>query len=182
MTRAFNQYVSCPRCGHKHTAESEFQRWYRNCKELSSNEGHAISDFDFVIHRFKTPEHGRLLQCIMFLEVKTNFATVSLSQAKTLSMARQILQTRGAFSKKEKHLLLDGPKGEKRWVWNFGGFELRLSGLCPLTSSIIQWNRKEVSARKLVEILRFDRDPITMKPMDWRANHHHPERTLPLFV
>ncbi len=180
MTIAFNQHVVCPKCGHSHTSESEFQRWIRGCKELQSNEGFVVSDFDYIFHRYKTLVDGRKVQCIMFCEVKTNGARVSSSQSKTLSMARQIMQTRG-LDYRRPHFLQDGPGGPMRLVWCFGGFELSLSGQSPETSSLILWHRKEINVQTLVKIFRFDINPLTLKPMDWRRNHHPPDTTPSLF-
>jgi hypothetical protein len=170
MTRSFRQYVSCPKCGHNHTAESAFQRWQRENPKLDSREGHVVSDFDFTIHRYRTPMLGRSLQCVMFLEVKTRMAKVDGSQAKTLNIMRQIVQNQGKLGKPMQ--LSDGHGGPIRQVRCFGGFELRLSSTSPEDSEWMEWNRKRITVEQLEKLLRFDIDPITFKKMDWRDNHH----------
>lgn len=177
MTRAHNTPVECPRCGHGHTAESAFQRWMRNNPHMDSKDGHVRSDLDFIIHRYKSPDGSRHIQCMMFVEVKTHGAKVSESQGKTLSILRQLLQNQGDRST----YCSDGRGGPFRMIRSFGGFELRMSGACPETSVWIEWNRKRISIQTLNEILTFDKNPITLKKMDWRYNHHHPDKTLDLF-
>lgn len=178
MTRRFATYVTCTRCGANHTAESAFQRWVRENPELDSSDGHVVSDFDFFVHRFMTPTAGRAIQAVMFLEVKTKWAEMRISQRKSLSIARQLIQNRRGLER--LHEVTDGIRGPTIRVWNFGGFELRFSGESPTDSDRITWSGKKISAETLEMLLRFDIDPQTLRPIDWRANHHRPEQTIPL--
>jgi len=48
---------------------------------------------------------------------------------------------------------------------------LRFSGLGPDDSKFIEWDDKDINADTLTDLLRFDLDPDTLKPIDLR-NHH----------
>jgi len=182
MTRKFETFVDCPACGNRHSSESAFQRWFRAQRELDSANGTVVADFDFVIQRYSTPGFGRSFQCVMFLEVKTNKAMIKSSQSKTLSLAKQLLRNQKAGGPRIEWLQ-DGPKGSWVRVKHFGGFLLRMSGTSPENSEWMEWNFKRINTDQLIRLLRFDTDPITLKAMDWRSNHHHHEKTLllPIF-
>ena len=175
MTRKFNQIYHCQHCGMESDAQTAFSRWMRENQELDSGTGTVLSDLDFIIHRWTTPVYGRGVQGIMFLEVKTNCAKVSDSQAKTLSMAKQFIFNQG------DRRIKDGPKGQIRAVRNFGGFELRFSHTNPNDSDWIEWNRHRITKEQLVSLLKLDLNPISLKgKIDWRTNHHTSDKTLNL--
>lgn len=180
MTRIFNRKIHCEHCGNETTEESAFSRWIRDNPRLDANrESIVVADFDYTIHRFKTPILERHLQCMMFVEVKIHGGKVNDSQAKTLSMARQAAQNQ--HSDYIEKWVKDGPHGPKRLLRHYGGFELRLEGAAPDDSDWMEWNRKRITKQDLEKLIRFELNPHTLKPMDFRPDHHAKrEKTFPL--
>lgn len=178
MTREFNQRVNCPKCGCEHTVESSFQRWIRKNPNLDSSDGHVVSDLDFIIHRYMTPAAGRALQAMMFLEVKTNGSKPRPSQLQTLSIARQLIQNQHVGGRIRR--VVNGIGGPTIDVRDYGGLLLRFSHTSPEDSDWIELHGKRIDTDTLTKVLRMDIDPITLKRIDWRQNHHHKDETLTL--
>lgn len=78
---------------------SEFSTWMRNNRNLDSVEqGLAVTDADWCIHRFRTPVHGRKKQYHLWLEEKTT-ALPPQAQLDTLWQLHQIV-THGGGSRR----------------------------------------------------------------------------------
>lgn len=183
MTRTFNQKIRCPKCNYEHTAETDFERWVRNNRELDSSAGIVRFDLDVLLHRYKVPRDGkgdRNLQFMMFIEVKSMLAEPSDAQRDTLSALNQILRNR----KENKH---QEPRRQSELapvrvhskmlnrdvrLWLLGGHLLQFSGTCPDNSQTILWDGKPISAAQLVELLLFVRDPDRPHlKMDYRRRY-----------
>jgi len=55
---------------------------------------------------------------------------------------------------------------------------LQFEKTCPDDSAWIKWDGKEITPDQLVELLRFEIHPLTLKPMD--ARDHHRQKSFPL--
>jgi len=171
MTRTFNEKIRCPQCGCEHTVESDFERWFRNHKDLhSAREGLVRFDLDVLLHKYKTCTDGkgsRDIQCMMFIEVKTYMATPSPAQSDTLYTLNQILRNRRPNIHSTPKWQI---KGQMTRVWSkylnrnttlklYGGHMLQMDGTFPDNSSMIMWDHQVIDERTLMELLRFERDP-----------------------
>lgn len=171
MTRTFNEKIRCVSCGNEQTAETDFERWMRNQRDLDSvEEGIVRFDLDVLIHKYKNVadrKGDRQIQCMMFVEVKTFMANPSESQRDTLSLLNNVLRNR---MKNIHKLPRSQMGGQPRKVWSqaknrevtlylFGGHLLQLDGTDPSNSSMILWDFKPITASGLIELLRFERDP-----------------------
>lgn len=185
MTRRFEGRVHCPHCGSSHTAETAFERWMRQQPDLDSHKGIVRFDCDVLIHRYLTlrDKRGiRDIQAIMFVEVKTNAATMLPAQQDTLSILAQTLRNRRPnrhHHKRGRHLKDHTPLAKayshilKRPIVLrlFGGHLLRLSGDAPDTSEWMEWDGKRIDRQMLVDLLAMERDPDTLKRHDWRRRY-----------
>jgi hypothetical protein len=192
MTRTFNEKVRCQDCGHEQTAESDFERWMRNCQELDSkSEGIVRFDLDILLHKYKNVQDkkgDRTIQCMMFVEVKTRMAQPSDSQRDTLSLLNNVMRNRvqNMHSSPRKQM-----GGQPRKVYSqqsksevalflFGGHLLRIDGTSPTNSKKMLWDNKEVNLLQLVELLRFDRDPDNPSKMLDIRRRSRPFAKMPL--
>ena len=177
MTRTFNEKIRCPGCGYEHTAETDFERWFRENPLLDSRStGLVRFDLDMLLHKYKSLEDGkgsRWVQMMMFVEVKTFSATPSMAQRDTLSMLNQVMRNRrqnihshprrqagGQVSRVYSRLLR-----QDVCIKLFGGHLLQFDQTTPDNSSKIYWDTKEISHLQLVQLLTFENDPdrINMK-------------------
>jgi len=196
MTRAFNGLVTCPQCGHIHTAETAFERWMRNEPQLDSRDvGIVRFDCDVLLHRYKRTEDkksSRDLQCLMFVEVKTFSADVTLPQKDTLSLMAQVLRNRRQnkhHAKRGRHVADHNPLalafswllGRSVRLRMFGGHLLQLSGADPVSSTALLWDHKSITVDQLLGLLRFDLDPDSLRDMDWRRRYSAFDQRPPLF-
>jgi hypothetical protein len=183
MTRTFDGKVCCPKCGAWHTQETALERWIRNSEELDSRlKGIVRFDCDILLHRYKVVEDKksqRDIQCMMFIEAKTRGGKLTEAQRDTLSMFNQVLRNRHP----NIHAIKHGRHAEarvppcrcfsfvlRRYVrlWLFGGHLLVMSHDAPDTSDWMEWDNKRIELGTLVQLLRFDRDPDTLRSIDWR--------------
>lgn len=187
MTRPFRAQTKCPDCGSWHTIETAYERWMRNSPELDSTQAGIVRfDCDVLLHKYKMYEDkkgSRDLQCLMFIEVKTHNADVSEAQRDTFSMLSQVLRNRRKnihSDKKGRHAFEHVPPAkvwshkERRWVSlrMFGAHLLQMSGDDPETSLSMQWDwNRKIDLQTLIRILRFELDPDSLKPMDWRRRY-----------
>jgi hypothetical protein len=154
---------------------------------LDSAKGFTFMDKDIICHRFKT-DHGRSLQYLMMVEVKTRGAQLSDSQRDTIWIIDQLLRNRkDTPTKKTDRRQVEGvvtmvksfiQRGEVR-ARVFGYHVLRLSGDSPDDSAEITWDSRRITLEQLVGLLRFDLDPDNLLPMDNRS--HHTKAPMPLF-
>jgi len=185
MTRAFHGLVTCPECGCTHTAETQFERWMRAEQRLASRTGIVRFDLDVLIHRYMTVEDGigvRDIQAMMFLEVKTFGAAMTGCQQDTLSMLSQVLTNRRGnrhHDKRGRHLDDHTPPGRayshllgtKIRLRMFGGHLVQFDAADPVSSTSIRWDGKPISSDQLVQLIRFELDPHTLRLIDWRRRY-----------
>lgn len=180
----FSQFY-CPNCRTLHTAESGFGRWIRNNTELESSAGFCVVDQDYWIHAYKVHEN-REFQCLMCVEIKTHGGTMTQAQRDTLHVVNQLLRNRQQTPTK-KDALAGGSAirtvhsamlNRKISLRSFGAYVLTFSGLGPEDSKWMTWGggdgrsrRKPITQEQLTQLLRFDLDPDTLRPLDL-SNHH----------
>lgn len=183
MTRVFGTYTDCPHCHTRHTAENSLGRWIRNNPSLRSQAGYSVCDVDLrvdeikIMHQYKGM-YGREFQLIMDVEVKCCGADLSPTQRDSLHMRNQLMRNRRQTPTKKLRYqagtvseVFSTMNGRRVLVRAYGVHVLRFSGLGPDDSEWIKWDGKEISAEQLTEILAFNLDPDTLKPIDLR-NHH----------
>lgn len=61
--------------------------------------------------------------------------------------------------------------GRMRFVKFWGHYKLGYNGATPEESSQVKWNGIEISVEELLEVLRFERSPETLKRIDKRLSH-----------
>jgi len=187
MTREFYTKFHCSNCGCLTVAETGFSQWIRSRKDLDSRDGHVVADMDYLVHRYRT-ELGRDFQCLMLLEVKTRGAEPSPSQKDTLLIFDQLFKNRRGTPTKDAPFQAIGATttvvsalNRKRVTLKaFGCFVVQFEKTGPLDSEWIKWGprREVISVDQLAGLLRFDIDPDTLRPMDWRRHHAEPQRPL----
>lgn len=178
MTRVCNQTFHCSKCGAVQTAETAVSRWVRNNPRLKSEDGNSFTDQDIWDHKFKI-DHDRSVQCLMLTEVKIHGAEPSESQNDTFSIINQLLRNRQDTPTKKSRRQLPGSGVtvfsplNNRWVKirSFGVHLLTFSGTGPLDSTQILWDKKSIDIPTLEDLLRFERDPDSLQPMDLRPHH-----------
>lgn len=181
MTRTFNEKIRCPKCGHEHTVETDFERWVRMNESLDSRSAGIVRfDLDVLLHKYLTLSDGkgsRELQCMMFIEVKTFMAKPSAAQADTLSILNQVMRNRRPNIHSQprpqvgNQLTVVKSKMLRKdiRIKLFGGHLLQVDGTCPENSSLMRWDNQPITESVLVELLRFERDPDRIKKtMDHR--------------
>lgn len=185
MTRTYDGLVTCPSCGAIHTAETAFERWMRNERALDSRDGIVRFDCDVLLHRYKCcvdKKSTRDLQCLMFLEIKTFNAELSEAQRDTLSLMSQVLRNRRRNIHRDRRgrhahdhdplaLAFSWLLGRDVRIRMFGGHLVRLSGADPLTSDRIEWDHRPITLNQLIALLRFELDPDSLSPIDWRRRY-----------
>ena len=181
MTKPFATRTDCPHCGASHTVETAFGRWMRHEPALDSREGIVCFDCDILLHRYQIAidkGKSREIQCLMFVEVKTFNADMSPSQRDTMTLFSQVLKNlrsdrrgRKAGDHKTMALAFSWLLGRSVRLRMFGGHLLQLSGADPLTSDTMKWDHKPITRDQLVALLRFELDPHSLQPIDWRRHH-----------
>lgn len=200
MTRRFEGRVQCPHCGKSHTQETAFERWVRNHHALDSRKSGIVRfDCDVLLHKYLTPtdkKGTRDIQCVMFIEVKMHGANVGEAQRDTLSMFSQVLLNRrpnihgpkkGIHAKDhcppsrcKSHIL-----GREVSLHLFGGHLLQFEHESPGDSGWIAWDYKPINEEMLLKLLRFELNPHTLRPIDWRrrsSDHESHNSQMLLFV
>lgn len=196
MTRAFGGHLDCPHCGASMTAETELEREIRNEPTVDScRVGIVRFDLDILLHRymFHTDKRGsRDIQAMMFIEVKTNGAVLTLAQRDTLSILSQCLRNRRRninSDKKGLHLENHIPLAmayshvlrRKIALRLFGGHLLQLSGKGLKSSSIIMWDGKRIDVETFWKLIRFELDPDSLRKLDLRRRYSDfSQKELPL--
>jgi hypothetical protein len=128
---------------------------------------------------------------LMLVEVKTNGATVNQAQRDLLTIVNQLLRTvawkdqrtDGRFDpghRQNARLVYSVIAGKKIQLQCYGVHRLTLSGATPDDSEWIQWDYTTLTGvTELVEILRFDKNPDSLKPMEHRS-HKRQQEALPV--
>lgn len=194
MTIEFRQKIQCSHCNKWTTIENPFGRWMRNEPRLDSQkEGLVTFDGDIIVHRYKfyqDKKGDRTIQSLMFVEVKFFNAKLSESQQDTLSLFSQILRNQKSNEKSkpvgklaENHVPLtkaySRKSGKMIQLRLFGYHLITLSDSSPDKSKTITWDYKLIKLDQLIQLLLFELNPYTLRPMDWRR--HHRQCKLPLF-
>ena len=151
----------------------EFNAWMRACKELpsySENCGFVASDVDTVVHRYMTcvdTVGTREMQSMTQLEVKTRGGDLTDSQKDT--WFKQHCFSRGVQSIFGEHT--------RHW----GVAMVFLSNTTPDNSEWIEWGRfgrtkndirrTRIDRRQLIQVLKFELSPETLKPNPFRRHH-----------
>lgn len=180
MTTPHREFAHCPYCHRDHTQESAFGRWIRNNKMLDSYDGYRVADQDYFVRRvIKTKE--RAIHCMMAIEVKTFGAKLTRAQRETFYIQNALIRTIGTGNKlfkqgwAVKNVGLNTvkiPGGKKTTVRHYGYHTLTFEKLGPIDSAWIKWDGKhEITKDQLTDILRFELDPDTLKPMRVRLSH-----------
>lgn len=181
MTKSYRQKMHCPNCGIEMTAQTSFSRWISGREDLDSNGvGISVMDMDYVIHRFRT-EIGREFQLMMVVEVKTRDAKMSDAQKDTAHVLNQLMRNRRQTPTKEMRWQAgNGPlwvysayTKQKVYLRSYGVHVLTFEGLGPDDSKWIKWDNRAIGIDELAALLRFDIDPDTLSPMDWRSHHRN---------
>ena len=161
--------------------ESPFSQWLRYHDGLPSREnktqqGTSIADADYWIHKYRshTDKIGdRTIDSIMCVELKTFSAEVAFSLRDTLALVNHIFLQTSLTKDGRIKVFKIRMGGEVRTVKMYGYFVLRLQGSRPDDGGWITWNGRKINEKMLVEILRFDRDPRTLRIRSERRHHAH---------
>lgn len=177
MTRSMNSRLDCPTCRCQMSCETAFERWMRENRLLDSRAGIVRFDLDVLLHRYMTVSDGfgdRTIQAIMFIEVKTQGASLSESQQDTLHVLNQVLRNRKKNVNGDRNLMnardhIPIAKCYSPYLKRdiglrmFGGHSLRFSGTCPEDSDWIRWGTPhgsfDISTDQLQKLIRFELDP-----------------------
>lgn len=187
----------CPNCHHTHTLETAFERWLRNEESCDSQKAGIVRfDLDVLLHRYMMPTDKRgtrEIQCLMFIEVKSFGADVSMSQRDTFSLLSQVLRNRRTNkhqAKKGRHANEHTPVtkcyshllNKDVTLRLFGGHLLQMSGEDPPTSEWLKWDKKPIDLDQLKSLLRFEIDPDTLRAIDWRRRYSDFKEEFSLFT
>lgn len=192
MTRQFNQTYKCDNCGSTQKMELPFRKWVRENGLLDSRKSAlVIYDCDLLLHKYilHTDKIGsREIQAMMFIEVKTQGANITLEQRDTLSILSQMLRNRQETPTKKLYIKQATSAPVKVFsirnnkyvrLFAFGGHLLQISGDSPANSDWMRWdNTYLITEDVLIKLLRFEIDPETLRPMEWRRHH---KQEAPLF-
>lgn len=186
MTIGWRETVSCPNCGTTVSTEQPVKAWIRGHTELDSrNACLCIGDSDLWVQRYGTRRTrwsvDRSTQYLMLVEVKTHGRDLDDPQRDLMLIVNDLLRTKTWKDQRAAGLFVTGHLQNvrivhsyigKRWVQVhcFGAHLLRLSGSTPLTSDLITWDRKEITQEQLVQLLRFDLSPDSLRPMEHRTH------------
>lgn len=178
MTTQFRRTIVCKSCGSANVAEDDISQWVRNNPRLCSHQGFVFMDKDLVCHRYKTAS-ARSLQCIMFVEFKAYGRDLSDVQRDTMLLLDQLIRTTKTTPTKRGRMNAGTATCRayshmaKRAVGvrAYGYHLVRMSGRTPDTSEWVMWDKTLVTVDVLEQILRFDLDPDTLRPIDFRVHH-----------
>lgn len=183
MTRPFNAQFHCQNCKTWQTQETLFGRWIRNNAALDSRSGYSVTDQDYWIHAYKTCG-SREFQCLMLVEIKTMGQPLSPSQKDTLFIVNQLMRNRKGTPTTGKRVKQSGSGIASVYssmlsrdvnLKALGMHVLTFSGLGPDDSDVITWDKKQIAVETLTQLLRFDLDPDTLRPLDLRNHHRTPQ-------
>ena len=194
MTREYRETVKCEHCGRYTRTLDPFNRWVHDHPRLHSvRDSITVNNPDVIIHRYRIGEDNlgtRLIQAVMWIEVKRHGARPELSQKDDLHIVNQMLSNERATPTKAgprwsrpRHApvqIYSALLKRKTFLWAYGVHSLYLSGSTPDDSNVILWDKREITVEQLVRILRFELHPTTLAPND-EIRRHHKRKQLPLF-
>jgi len=183
MTRIYRDTINCPRCNYQIKIEAPIKQWIRHHPELDSSDGFTAFDHDLVWHRWRTT-HGREVQFMMIIEIKTHGADLSDSQHDSMIIANQLLRNRRQTPTKDiRYQAGTGPqkvysplKRSDIRVRHFGIHLWRMQGATPEDSSWMKWDKQAIDTETLLAVLKYELDPDTLRPMDCRSHHKKPQQ------
>lgn len=178
----------CPHCGKLVTTESPFGRWVRDNKNLDSRLGHVFYDLDltslrYIVHKYKTKEgrmYTREIQHFMIVEIKTHGADLDDAQHDSFLLLSQLIDNERRTPNKEKimkrldhvvHRVFSSWLGKDVYTRLYGVHLLQFSKTNPEDSKSILWDRREISKNQLEKLLKFELNPKTLRPIDFRIHH-----------
>jgi len=192
MTRTFHEKIKCEKCGHRTTAQSEFEEWFRNHPQLDSAKSGVVRfDLDILLHRYKVlndAKGSRDVQFMMFIEVKTFMAKSTESQRDTLSILNQILRNRRSNinSTGRRQVIRQPNKARSKLLKRditikmYGGHLLQMDGTTPENSSLMLWDYDPIDPQMLIELFLFERDPDRIHLMMDHRRRSLPFKQMPL--
>ena len=190
MTRQHNQHIVCGSCGAMTTTETAFGRWIRNNTELDSiKHTMVVQDQDYWIHKYAT-NGTKSFKLLVGVEIKTMGAQLTEPQRDLLHILNQLMRNRKQTP--TKNLKWQAGPGinvvqSLMHTCNvrlraYGMHVLTFSGLGPDDSDSISWDGTPIDVETLTQILRFDLDPDTLKPIDLKPHHmNHANKVMRLF-
>jgi hypothetical protein len=131
----------------------------------------------------------REVMYLMLVEIKTHGANLTPAQQDQLSIINQVIRTDpwkeqrvsgrfiGGHDQNVRHVFSPMAKKQVR-VISYGVHLLRMSGSTPTDSDWIGWDGKPISAEQLVNLLRFDLNPDTLRVEEHR-NHKRVIQPIP---
>jgi hypothetical protein len=183
MTAPFRQTIPCQKCGAAVRLENPFSSWIRANPRLDSITcALTVNDIDLLLHKYMTWSDGhrsRIVQAIMFVEVKTFGATMSPTQRDSLYILNQVLRNRRKSLHKnsipEQISALDWVHSTIRKsrvrIKLLGGHCLQMQHETTEHGWIL-WDKKEVTYEQVEGLLSFDLDPDHPKRvLDLRPHH-----------
>jgi len=158
--------------------DNPFGAWVRLQPDLDSvQHSLTVNDADWIFHKYRTHRDGigtREVQCMMFVEVKTNLAIPKPAQSETLFFIHQRMKWDGELKR------LGGSRVAVRC---FGVFVLCLLGCRPTSSSGMSWGHFDSNGTllwsalrgewELKKVLAFDIDPHNLKAIEHTLRRHH---------
>lgn len=157
-----------------------------------------IGDCDWIIYKYGerfSPERGidRSVRWHMIVEIKTEDAEPSRDQAEALWVTSHLLRNIRWVDERgdDGQFVTDHAQNarivevdmrqfgghQKTLIYSYGAHLLQFSGRGPADSERIRWNRHEVTADELREILEFRRHPFSRQPI--RPGMHKKRREQP---
>jgi hypothetical protein len=198
MTTPWREVVPCGRCGVPVSTETPIKAWIRSHENLDSRQAClCIGDSDLWVHRYGTREGPRVdrdVKYLMLVEIKTHGRDLNAQLRDLYLIINDLLRTNTWKVQRDNGQFLNGHDQNSRIVRSsfagrpvqvhcFGVHLLRLTGATPDTSDLIKWDRKTISRAELVELLRFDRSPDSLRLMEHRSHKRRDDHpTLPLEI
>jgi hypothetical protein len=199
-TLQYRQSIDCHNCGATNNIEDGWKKWIRNNDNLNSQEhGIAIMDSDMWVHKFGTRKGlvrswDRSVQYLMLVEVKTHGKDLTAAQRDTINAVDALLRTKPMKEYRDSGKLVAGHKDNVRKVLSkFSGKEsriicyglhvLRMSHQTPGISDAdpngwITWDGKNITARQLEMLFRFDLDPDSLRTLEHREHKKQSDQQL----
>lgn len=186
MTTRWRETVPCQRCGMQVSTEQPVKAWIRRHDGLDSREQClCIGDSDLWVQRYGVRRHqsgvDRDVMYLMLVEIKAHGRDLDRSQRDLLHIVNQLLRTNAWREQRADGRFVAGHRQNARIVYSYaagrrvriqcyGVHKLRMSGATPDDSGWITWDDKPVDAGQVVELLRYDLHPDSLRPMEHRSH------------
>lgn len=169
-----------------------FLEWLRKNEMLdSTRERLSVTDLDIIVHQYpsresRNPKERR--DNMIVLETKshaTGPVDAPFAQVDTLRVFHLLLESKRQSPVRPVRIKVPAPGGgkETRSVVFWGVHILAMSGDRPDNSGPMWWDKKPepIDQETLQAILRFEVDPFTLGPIDYRDHHRGESARWPLF-